>query len=317
MTKKIMVVMDEIRYINPEKDTTLAILLEAKRRGLIIFYANANDISLINGRVKAYARRINVFDDKVKWHQYLEKRPLVPIDLSEFDLVIMRKDPPVDQNYIYLIYLLEFANNNQTKVFNNPSSILETNEKIATIWFPQLVPNTLVSNSKNELMEFLKNQKDVIVKPLNQMGGRSIFRVTKKDSNANVIFETMTNNSTDFCIAQEFVPEISQGDKRILLIDGEPFPYALARFPKENENRGNLAAGGKAKVVKLNDRDREICRIIKNKIKKLELVFVGLDVIGPFLTEINVTSPTCVRELERSTKENISGAIIESMLAKI
>ena len=149
------------------------------------------------------------------------------------------------------------------------------------------------------------------------MGGRSIFRVTNKDSNANVIFETMTNNSSDFCIAQRFIPEISQGDKRILLIDGEPFPYALARFPKENENRGNLAAGGKAKVIKLNDRDREICSIIKDKINKLELVFVGLDVIGSFLTEINVTSPTCVRELERSTKENICGAIIESMLAKI
>ncbi len=317
MTKKMMVVMDEIRYINPEKDTTLAILLEAKRRGLITFYAEARDLNLINGKVKAYARRINVFDDKVKWHQYLENRPLVPIDLSEFDLVIMRKDPPVDQNFIYLTYLLEFANDNQTKVFNNPSSILGTNEKVATNWFPQLVPNTLVSNSKNEHMDFLRKQKDIIVKPLNQMGGRSIFRVTDKDSNANVIFETMTNNNSDFCLAQKFIPEISQGDKRILLINGEPFPYALARFPKDNENRGNLAAGGKAKVVKLNDRDKEICKTIKDKLNKLELIFVGLDVIGPFLTEINVTSPTCVRELERSTKENISGAIIESMLAKI
>ena len=312
-----MVVMDEISCITPEKDTTLAILLEAKKKGLAIFYARAADLGLINGRVKAYTRKIDVFDDKLKWHNYLEDRPRVPIDLSEFDFVIMRKDPPVDQNFIYLLYLLEFAHKNQTKVFNNPSSILKTNEKISTNWFPQLVPNSLVSNSKDDLMGFLHHQKDIIVKPLNQMGGRSIFRVTIKDSNANVIFETMTNYSSDFCIAQKFIPEISQGDKRILLIDGEPFPYALARFPKENENRGNLAAGGKAKIIELNDRDKEICRIIKDTILKLELIFVGLDVIGPYLTEINVTSPTCVREIEKSTKLNISATIIESMLAKI
>ena len=250
MTKKMMVIMDEISCIKPEKDTTLAILLEAKKRSLAIFYARATDLTLVNGRVKAYTRKIDVFDDKFKWHNYLEDRPLVPIDLSEFDFVIMRKDPPVDQNFIYLFYLLEFAHNNQSKVFNNPSSILKTNEKISTNWFPQLIPNSLVSNSKDDLMGFLQQQKDIIVKPLNQMGGRSIFRVTNKDSNANVIFETMTNYSSDFCIAQKFVPEISQGDKRILLIDGEPFPYALARFPKDNENRGNLAAGGKAKIVK-------------------------------------------------------------------
>ena len=317
MTKKMMVIMDEISCIKPEKDTTLAILLEAKKRSLAIFYARATDLTLVNGRVKAYTRKIDVFDDKLKWHNYLEDRPLVPIDLSEFDFVIMRKDPPVDQNFIYLLYLLEFAHKNQTKVFNNPSSILKTNEKISTNWFPQIIPNSLVSNSKDDLMGFLQQQEDIIVKPLNQMGGRSIFRVTNKDSNANVIFETMTNYSSDFCIAQKFIPEISQGDKRILLIEGEPFPYALARFPKDNENRGNLAAGGKAKIVEINDRDKEICKVIKNTIIKLELIFVGLDVIGPYLTEINVTSPTCVREIEESTKLNISATILESMLAKI
>lgn len=317
MTKKMMVIMDEISCIKPEKDTTLAILLEAKKRSLAIFYARATDLTLVNGRVKAYTRRIDVFDDKFKWHNYLEDRPLVPIDLSEFDFVIMRKDPPVDQNFIYLLYLLEFAHKNQTKVFNNPSSILKTNEKISTNWFPQIIPNSLVSNSKDDLMGFLQQQEDIIVKPLNQMGGRSIFRVTNKDSNANVIFETMTNYSSDFCIAQKFIPEISQGDKRILLIEGEPFPYALARFPKDNENRGNLAAGGKAKIVEINDRDKEICKVIKNTIIKLDLIFVGLDVIGPYLTEINVTSPTCVREIEESTKLNISATILESMLAKI
>ena len=317
MTKKMMVIMDEISCIKPEKDTTLAILLEAKKRSLAIFYARATDLTLVNGRVKAYTRKIDVFDDKLKWHNYLEDRPLVPIDLSEFDFVIMRKDPPVDQNFIYLLYLLEFAHKNQTKVFNNPSSILKTNEKISTNWFPQIIPNSLVSNSKDDLMGFLQQQEDIIVKPLNQMGGRSIFRVTNKDSNANVIFETMTNYSSDFCIAQKFIPEISQGDKRILLIEGEPFPYALARFPKDNENRGNLAAGGKAKIVEINDRDKEICKVIKNTIIELELIFVGLDVIGPYLTEINVTSPTCVREIEESTKLNISATILESMLAKI
>ena len=155
---------------------------------MLFFTLGLTDLTLVNGRVKAYTRKIDVFDDKFKWHNYLEDRPLVPIDLSEFDFVIMRKDPPVDQNFIYLLYLLEFAHKNQTKVFNNPSSILKTNEKISTNWFPQIIPNSLVSNSKDDLMDFLQQQEDIIVKPLNQMGGRSIFRVTNKDSNANVIF---------------------------------------------------------------------------------------------------------------------------------
>lgn len=317
MTKKIMVVMDPIHTINPMKDTTLAILLEAKERGFIIFYAEPSDLNLFNGIVKAYARQIDVFDKNDSWYRYLDERPISPLDLGKFDFVIMRKDPPVDQNYIYLAYLLDFADKNQTKVFNSPSGILETNEKIATNWFPELIPNTLITNSSNELLEFSNEQEDTIIKPLNQMGGRSIFRVKAGDSNANVIFETMTNYNNDFCIIQKFIPEISEGDKRILLINGKPFPYALARFPKENENRGNLAAGGRAEVVALTKRDIEICDIVKNKLLDLGLIFVGLDVIGPFLTEINVTSPTCVRELERVTSRNISSIIIDAMLEKL
>ena len=317
MTKKIMVVMDAIHTISPLKDTTLAILLEAKKRGLDIFYAEARDLNLLNGRVQAYTRQIDVFDDENIWYQFLEDRPLLSKDVGDFDFIIMRKDPPVDQNFIYLTYLLEFANQNQAKVFNNPSSILKTNEKIATNWFADLIPDTLVSNSKNELMKFLKEHEDAIIKPLNQMGGRSIFKVASRDSNANVIFETMTNYDTDFCIIQKFIPQIADGDKRILLINGEPYPYALARLPQKNENRGNLAAGGTAKVVRLTDRDEEICNIVKEKLMDIELIFVGLDVIGPYLTEINVTSPTCVREIERFTKDNISASILDSMLNEI
>ena len=317
MTKKIMVVMDAIHTISPLKDTTLAILLEAKKRGLDIFYAEARDLNLLNGRVQAYTRQIDVFDDENIWYQFLEDRPMLSKDVSDFDFIIMRKDPPVDQNFIYLTYLLEFANQNQAKVFNNPSSVLKTNEKIATNWFKDLIPDTLVSNSTNELMKFLKEHKDTIIKPLNQMGGRSIFKVASRDSNANVIFETMTNYDNDFCIIQKFIPQIADGDKRILLINGEPYPYALARLPQKNENRGNLAAGGTAKVVRLTDRDKEICNIVKEKLMDIELIFVGLDVIGPYLTEINVTSPTCVRELEQFTKDNISASILDSMLNKI
>ena len=317
MTKKIMVVMDAIHTISPLKDTTLAILLEAKKRGLDIFYAEARDLNLLNGRVQAYTRQIDVFDDENIWYQFLEDRPMLSKDVSDFDFIIMRKDPPVDQNFIYLTYLLEFANQNQAKVFNNPSSVLKTNEKIATNWFKDLIPDTLVSNSTNELMKFLKEHKDTIIKPLNQMGGRSIFKVASRDSNANVIFETMTNYDNDFCIIQKFIPQIAEGDKRILLINGEPYPYALARLPQKNENRGNLAAGGTAKVVRLTDRDEEICSIVKEKLMDIELIFVGLDVIGPYLTEINVTSPTCVRELEQFTKDNISASILDSMLNKI
>ena len=309
--------MDAIHTISPLKDTTLAILLEAKKRGMSIFYAEAQDLSLLNGRVQAYARKIDVFDDENIWYQFLEDRPILSIDVGDFDFIIMRKDPPVDQNFIYLTYLLEFANQNQAKVFNNPSSVLKTNEKIATNWFADLIPDTLVSNSKNELMKFLKEHEDTIIKPLNQMGGRSIFKVASRDSNANVIFETMTNYDTDFCIIQKFIPQIAYGDKRILLINGEPYPYALARLPQKNENRGNLAAGGTAKVVRLTDRDEEICNIVKEKLMDSELIFVGLDVIGPYLTEINVTSPTCVRELERFTKDNISASILDSMLNEI
>ena len=317
MTKKIMVVMDAIHTISPLKDTTLAILLEAKKRGLDIFYAEARDLNLLNGRVQAYTRQIDVFDDENIWYQFLEDRPMLSKDVSDFDFIIMRKDPPVDQNFIYLTYLLEFAHQNQAKVFNNPSSVLKTNEKIATNWFKDLIPDTLVSNSTNELMKFLKEHKDTIIKPLNQMGGRSIFKVASRDSNANVIFETMTNYDNDFCIIQKFIPQIAEGDKRILLINGEPYPYALARLPQKNENRGNLAAGGTAKVVRLTDRDEEICNIVKEKLMDIELIFVGLDVIGPYLTEINVTSPTCVRELEQFTKDNISASILDSMLNKI
>ena len=309
--------MDAIHTISPLKDTTLAILLEAKKRGLDIFYAEARDLNLLNGRVQAYTRQIDVFDDENIWYQFLEDRPMLSKDVSDFDFIIMRKDPPVDQNFIYLTYLLEFANQNQAKVFNNPSSVLKTNEKIATNWFKDLIPDTLVSNSTNELMKFLKEHKDTIIKPLNQMGGRSIFKVASRDSNANVIFETMTNYDNDFCIIQKFIPQIAEGDKRILLINGEPYPYALARLPQKNENRGNLAAGGTAKVVRLTDRDEEICNIVKEKLMDIELIFVGLDVIGPYLTEINVTSPTCVRELEQFTKDNISASILDSMLNKI
>ena len=314
---KLGVIMDPISAIKVEKDTTLALLLAAQAGGLILYYMEIRDLVLRNGKVQAYMRKMEVKDDLNNWYNFLEPPPEEPKHLGNLDVLLMRKDPPFNMDFVYTTQLLEIAENQGLLVTNKPSSIRDANEKLFATWFPDLCPDTLVTKNITDLKAFLKDQGDIIVKPLDGMGGMSIFRLKKRDSNASVVFETMSQYGSLFCMAQKFLPAIKDGDKRILMIDGEPVPYSLARVPSRGETRGNLAAGGSGIVRKLSPRDWEICNRVGKELKDRGLIFVGLDVIGDHLTEINVTSPTCLREIERETKINIGNKLIQVILKKM
>ena len=318
-TKKIKlgVVMDPISEIKLEKDTTLALLLAAQASNVILYYMEVKDLVLRNGKVKAYMRKIEVKDNPNNWYDFIEGRPEEAIDLGNLDVLLMRKDPPFNMDFVYATQLLEIAENQGLLVINKPSAIRDANEKLFATWFPNFCPDTIVTKNIADLRFFLEDQKDIILKPLDGMGGMSIFRLKKGDSNASVVFETMSRQGTLFCMAQKFLPAIKDGDKRILMIDGEPIPYSLARIPSRGETRGNLAAGGSGTVRELSPRDLEICNGVGQELKDRGLIFVGLDVIGDHLTEINVTSPTCLRELERETGINIGNKLIQVILEKI
>jgi glutathione synthase len=254
------------------------------------------DIGLRDGHPYAYSQRLRVKDSLDDWYEF--SGPRESLSMDNFDVILMRKDPPFDTNYIFATYILEQAQARGCLVVNDPRALRDANEKLFTAWFSDVCPSTLVTRDPAELKRFLEEFGDIIVKPLDGMGGASIFRVTSGDVNASVIYETLTNHGQRFCMAQKYIPEITAGDKRILMIDGEPIPYALARVPSAGELRGNLAAGGQGRGQALSDRDREICAVVGPELKRRGLIFVGLDVIGDYLTEINVTSPTCMRELE-------------------
>lgn len=314
MTIKLGVVMDPIESINPKKDSTLAMLLAAQRRGWQLFYMQQQDLLLRDGTVHATLRPVEVRDDPHDWHT-LSEPEFKP--LADLDVILMRKDPPFDMQYIHTTYLLELAEAAGVLVVNKPQSLRDANEKLYTAWFPQCTPATLVSRDMKQLRAFLQEQGDVIVKPLEGMGGMSIFRLTLSDPNISVVLETLTSNGQHYIMAQRYIPEISQGDKRILLIDGRPIPYALARIPAAGETRGNLAAGGRGAGVPLSERDYWICEQVGPTLQKKGLVFVGLDVIGDYLTEINVTSPTCIRELDRQFNLDIAGELMECIAEKL
>ncbi|MGD8785773.1 MAG: glutathione synthase, partial [Thioalkalispiraceae bacterium] len=231
--------------------------------------------------------------------------------LAELDVILMRKDPPFNMDYIYSTYLLEAAEQQGTLIVNKPASLRDCNEKLYTLQFPDCIPPTTVSSSANQLKKFIEQQQDTILKPLDGMGGESIFRVKHDDANLNVIIETLTYKGRRMIMAQRFIPEIVQGDKRILLINGEPVPYALARIPGKGETRGNLAVGGRGEGIELSERDRWICQQVGPRLREIGLLFVGLDVIGDYLTEINVTSPTCIRELDTIFELNISATLMD------
>jgi glutathione synthase len=309
MGVKIGVVMDPIDSINPKKDTTLAMLLGVERRGWQIHYMEMGDIVLRDGKPYATTRTMTVRDSLDDWYSFTGERERH--GFGELDVILMRKDPPFDTEYIFATYILEQAQAAGCLVVNDPRSLRDANEKLFTSWFADVCPSTLVTRDKNEIRKFLDEFGDIIIKPLDGMGGASIFRVMRGDVNASVIYETLTTHGARFCMVQKYIPEIIDGDKRILMIDGEPIPYALARIPSAGELRGNLAAGGTGRGQPLSDRDREICARVGPELKRRGLIFVGLDVIGDYLTEINVTSPTCMRELEAQFKIPIADQLME------
>lgn len=312
--RRLGIVMDPIAGIKIHKDSSFAMLLAAQKRGWQLIYMELPDLFLRDGRAYARMRQIQVRDDAQNGFS-LGDSFSEPLD--QLPVVLMRKDPPFNLEYIAATYVLEMAEARGTLVVNKPQSLRDANEKLYTAWFPQCCVNSLVTRRADLLKNFLQEQGDIILKPIDGMGGASIFRVRQGDANLNVIIETLTEHGTRFIMAQQFIAEISAGDKRILLIDGEPIPYALARIPAAGETRGNLAAGGRGEGIALSERDYWICQQVAPTLRAKGLIFVGLDVIGDYLTEINVTSPTCIRELDRQYDLDIAGQLIEVIEQKV
>ena len=314
MPKQLTVIMDPIGSIDIKKDSTFAMLLEAQARDWNIWYSEQGALFLRDGMVWSHIQRLSVEDNPDSWFKIHEEeiRPL-----NTHNLILMRKDPPFDMEYIYTTYLLEKVEEQGVLVINRPATLRDCNEKLFATWFHQCSPPTLVSRQRKLFLEFLDEQKDIILKPLNGMGGDSIFRIRKGDPNLNVIIETLTQKGSQQAMAQRFIPEIAAGDKRILMIDGEPIPYSLARIPKSGETRGNLATGGIGKGTTLSEQDFWIAAEVGPTLRERGILFAGLDVIGDYLTEINITSPTCIRELDSAFGLNISADLfdkIEEML---
>jgi glutathione synthase len=314
MSLKIGVVMDPIEGINFKKDSTLAMLLEAQSRGWQLYYMEQADLYIAHDVARAQMKSLKVFNNPDNWYQLSAAEDLA---LDSLDAILMRKDPPFDMNYIYSTYILEKAEEKGTLIINKAQSLRDANEKLFTTNFSQCMPPTLVSSQAEHIKAFYQEHKDIILKPLDGMGGASVFRIKEGDSNLSVIIETLTEHGTKLTMVQRFIPEITQGDKRILLINGEPVPYALARIPTKGETRANLAAGGEGVGIELSDRDRWICEQVAPLLKAKGLIFVGIDVIGDYLTEVNVTSPTCIRELDKQYNINISALLMDWIMNQI
>ncbi len=310
MTIQLGVVMDPIESITVKKDTTFAMLLAAQAHGFKIHYFEQQDLYLQNDQAFGRARTLSVKDDPRDWFSVDSEREML---LAELDVLLMRKDPPFDMEYIYTTYLLENAAAAGTLVVNRPQSLRDANEKLFTALFPQCCAPAVATRQGSRIRKFLEEQRDIIIKPLDGMGGAGVFRLRIDDPNVSVVLEILTGHGQRMAIAQRFLPEIAAGDKRILLIDGEPVPYALARIPAAGETRANLAAGGHGVGVELNERDYWICRQVAPTLRRMGLVFVGLDVIGDYLTEINVTSPTCARELDAQFGLNIGAQLMDAI----
>ncbi len=308
--KQLGVVMDPIAKINFKKDTTLALLLAAQQRGWQLVYMEQGDLFLDQGKARASVRTLTVFNDPNHWFELGDPQLS---NLGDLDAIIMRKDPPFDTEYIYSTYILEAAQNQGALVVNNPQSLRDCNEKIFATQFPQCCPPVMVSRNMQQLREFHTTHHDVIFKPLDGMGGSGIFRCKVDDPNVGVILEVLTGHGQHLIMAQRFIPEISHGDKRILVVDGEAVPYCLARIPAVGETRGNLAAGGRGEPRPLTERDRWIVAQVAPTLKQKGLLFVGLDVIGDYLTEINVTSPTCAREIDNMYQTAIGDRLIDAI----
>lgn len=310
MTIKLGIVMDPIQSINIKKDTSFAMLLEAQRRGYELWYMEMSDLSLRDGEAFGDMARLSVKEDAGQWFS-LGEPELKP--LHSLDVILMRKDPPFDTEFIYATYLLERAEGEGVLIVNKPQSLRDANEKLYTAWFASHTPSTLVTRKAADIRAFHAEHKDIIMKPLDGMGGASIFRVKEDDPNLGVIIETLTEHGSRYCMVQTYLPAIKDGDKRVLVVDGEPVPYCLARIPQGGETRGNLAAGGRGEARPLSDSDRRIAEALGPVLKSKGLIFVGLDIIGDKLTEVNVTSPTCVREIEAAFPVNITGMLMDAI----
>lgn len=314
MTVKLGVIMDPIAQINPKKDTTLAMLLEAERRAWEIYVMHQSDVYALNGKAYGRMTETHVKDDLQNWYTSHETKEQ---PLTELDVILMRKDPPFNTEYIYTTYLLELAERDGVCVVNKPQSLRDANEKAYTAWFPQCCPETLISRDPKTLYHFHQQYHDVIYKPLEAMGGIEVFRVDQGALNLNVVIETLTQQGQRHIIAQRYIPEIKQGDKRILMIDGKAYPKAILRIPPEDDIRGNLAIGATAHAAELSDRDHWICEQIGPTLQEKGLLFAGIDVIGDYLTEINVTSPTCIREIDRLFNVNVAADLMDAIAARM
>lgn len=311
---KLGIVMDPIGSITPKKDSSLAMLLEASRRGAELHYFEQQHLRMLSGKAIGISTRLTVRDNYDDWFDLGQQQEL---ELGELDVILMRKDPPFNMEYVYTTYILDRAKLAGALVVNAPQALRDMNEKAYTGWFPECTPVTLVTRSMHEMKAFLAKHDRIVVKPMDGMGGRSIFVIQKGDNNANVIIETLTDYGQRFAIAQVYIPEISAGDKRILLIDGEPVPYALARIPSSDDNRGNMVAGATTRGQPLSAADHRICDIVGPVLRDQGVLFAGIDVIGDYLTEVNVTSPTGIRELDREFDLNIAGRMFDAIEKKL
>ena len=314
MSVRLGIVMDPIASINFKKDSSLAMLLAAQARGWTLFYMEQQDLYQKANAARAKIRPLKVFDDAERWYELDQE---IDLPLAELDVILMRKDPPFNNEYIYSTYLLEQAERAGTLVVNRPQSLRDCNEKFFATLFPQCTPPTLVTRRADILREFAAEHRDIILKPLEGMGGTMIFRHREGDPNLSVILETLTLHGHQQIMAQRYIPEIKDGDKRILMIDGEPVEYCLARIPAQGETRGNLAAGGRGVAQPLTERDRWIAAQVGPQLRERGLLFVGLDVIGDFLTEINVTSPTCIREIDKAYDTRIGERLMDAIEGKL
>ena len=314
MTVRLGVVMDPIGSINFHKDSTLAMLLAAQARGWELYYMEQADLFLRDSDCHAEMNRLEVMPDPENWFNH---GPRETLPLAHLDVVLMRKDPPVNLEYMYTTFLLQRAEIAGVLIVNRPEALRNASEKLHTAWFSQCCAPTTVSRRMSRLKSFIDEYRDIVVKPLNGMGGASVFRVRHDDPNLNVILETITRNGRKSAMAQRYIPEITAGDKRILMIEGEPYPHALARIPAAGESRGNLAVGGTGVGVDLSERDRWICGQVGPALREYGIIFAGLDVIGDYLTEINVTSPTCIRELDSQYNTDIAGQLMDAIAARL
>jgi glutathione synthase len=308
---RLVVVMDPIESIKPAKDTTLGLLLAAQARGWELFYTEQKHLWLRDGVAFGRLAPLSVADDGANW---FTRGELAPAKLGEYDLILMRKDPPFDMEFVYTTYILERAQEQGALVCNDPQGLRDMNEKVYTAWFPQCCATTLVTRDMHDMSDFLREHGRAVCKPLDGMGGKSIFVLEQGDKNRNVVFETLTAYGTRYAMIQRYLPEIvTAGDCRIILVNGEPVPYALQRMPNAEDNRGNLAAGATAMSRALNDRDRWLCAQIGPKLREAGMFFVGLDVIGDYVTEINVTSPTGIRELRKKHGVDIGALLMNAL----